>query len=278
MGLIRAHRRPARRRFFNGLGAAALFALLALACTPDPEGGPTAPSSGVGGELGRLIELVSDESAPGLKRMDAATELGKRGDRRAVPALIAVLKADMARRTGVWAAVIPALAALGDRRAVPILVRALELRDEDWLGREMAASALGEIGDIEAVPALLTAASMADTRGPAIVALAAIGDARAVHLYVDALAGGDDPETVVAAERALLALGAEAVPHLTAALDAPSEAGAEQAAAAAKLLGKLGDPSAIPALKEAAHDSRPAVRDAAATALLRIEGKGKTPW
>jgi HEAT repeat protein len=278
MGSIRAHRRPARRRFLIDLGATAVFALAALACTPDSGKGPAATSSDVGGESGRLIELVADDSAPGLQRMDAATELGKSGDRRAVPPLITVLESDMERRTGVWAAVIPALGELGDPRAVPILVRAMELRDEDWLGREMAASALGEIGDPEAVPALLSAASMADTRGPAVEALAAIGDARAAPLYVDALAGGDWPETIQVAERALLALGAEAVPHLTAALDAPPEADPKQAAAAARLLGELGDPSALPALKKAADDPRQEVRKAASSALLKIEGKGKNPW
>lgn len=255
-------------------------AVLLSACGPRPDTAPS-PKDGTtvaaGSELDELVRIARDPSAGGRNRMDAVAELGARGDRTAVPALVAVLDDDMSRRTGVWAEAIPALGSLGDARAVPILLEALELRDDDWLGREMAASALGEIGDPAAVPSLLTAAAMADTRAAAVAALASIGDPRAAPLYVEVLAGGDDPGSVATAELALVELGPVAVPHLVEALETPPEAGEAQAVAAARLLGTVGDTSAVPALRQAADDPRPEVGEAASVALLRIEGKGKDP-
>jgi HEAT repeat protein len=212
-------------------------------CTPPDQSVPAGrpdpdlPATQAGDEVARLIRIVEDGSSPGLDRMDAAAELADLGDSRAVPALLAVLEEDMNRRTGVWAAAIPALGTLRDPRAVPALIEALELREEDWLGREMAAVALGEIGDEAAVPALLHAASMVDTRAQAICALAAIGDPRAAPLFVEVLAGGDEQHVVDTAERALVELG----------------------------------PDAVPALQEADDDPRPAVRNAVRTLLNAIE-------
>jgi HEAT repeat protein len=259
-------------------GALVAPAVLVSACGPRPESAapPTDEATvAAGSELDELVRVARDPEAGGRDRMDAIAELGARGDRRAVPALVAVLDDDMSRRTGVWAEAIPALGALGDARAVPILLDALERRDDDWLGREMAAAALGEIGDPAAVPALLTAATMADTRPAAVAALAAIGDPQAAPLYVEVLAGGDDPGTVATAELAVLELGPVAVPHLVEALGSPPEADEAQAVAAARLLGRLGEASAAPALREAAGDPRPEVSEAASAALLLIEGKGK---
>jgi HEAT repeat protein len=254
-----------------------LFALLACGCSENwqepPAGIPTAetiPTTSGSDRVESLLRAVEDPAAPARLRMDAAAELAARGEHQAVPALVAMLSMDMDRRTGVWSAAIPALGALGDARAVPVLCSALELRDDDWLGRGMAATALGEIGDPEAVPVLLAAARMADTRTLAVAALAAIGDARAAPLFVDVLAGGDDEEILSAAEHGLLALGPAAVTALAAAFEAPPESGRDQAVAAARVLGRLGEPSAIPLLRAAADDPRPAVRQAAREALAAI--------
>ena len=55
-------------------------------------------------------------------------------------------------------AIIPALGHLKDERAVPLLIKALNNLDEDWLGREAAARALGDIGATKAMPGLIRAA------------------------------------------------------------------------------------------------------------------------
>ena len=86
-------------------------------------------------------------------------------------------------------AIIPALGHLKDERAVPLLIKALNNLDEDWLGREAAARALGDIGSTKAVPGLIRAAWLPETRNAAIKALAAIGDPRAVDVLLSALSG-----------------------------------------------------------------------------------------
>ena len=60
---------------------------------------------------------------------------------------------------------------------VPVLADVVE-SSRPWFTRSRALLALKRIGDPAAVPALLAAASMADTRDPAVKALAAIGDVR----------------------------------------------------------------------------------------------------
>jgi HEAT repeat protein len=216
---------------------AVCLVLLTVGCGPssEPETPPPAVglSRAVSPELQPIIDLLLDVEADGLQRMEAAEQLAGMGDPDAVPALISALEDDLQRRTGLWAAVIPALGALGDPRAVPVLIPALNDRDDHWLGRTMAAEALGRIGDPSAVPDLIRASYLADTRSAAVTALAAIGDPRAAPVLVEVLVGGDEPEVVAAAERGLLALGEAAVPHLEAALEAPAEAGDRQAVAAA---------------------------------------------
>lgn len=88
-------------------------------------------------------------------RMNALLELGRAGDRAAVPALIAALRDP--NRDVRWVA-IEALGDLGDRRAVPALVQYLTVRRKEayrW-GRRLAANALGAMGGVEAAEALTT--------------------------------------------------------------------------------------------------------------------------
>ena len=75
----------------------------------------------------------------------------------------------------------------------------------------MAARALGQIGSDTAVPDLLKAAWLVDTRYEAILALAAIQDTRATPVFIDALSGSEDIETVQAAEFSLVKLGDDAI-------------------------------------------------------------------
>lgn len=123
----------------------------------------------------RLIALAADTSAEGSLRYEAISVLGELGDPRAVEPLIAILEDDLERRTGVWAAAIPSLGAQGDPRAFDVLVRCLDERAEDWLGREMAAHALGMLGDKRAAAPLIQALPYADTREPALTALKQLG-------------------------------------------------------------------------------------------------------
>ena len=92
-----------------------------------------------------IEQLIAELAHPDPnRRWDAVAALGAGGDRRAVPPLMRALEKDMKERTGIAMAIIPALGQLGDERAVPLLLKALNKLDEDWLGREAAARALGD--------------------------------------------------------------------------------------------------------------------------------------
>ncbi|MDP6364523.1 MAG: HEAT repeat domain-containing protein, partial [Candidatus Poseidoniia archaeon] len=124
---------------------------------------------------------------------DAAIELGKLGDERAVEPLIEVL-GDESKMIGVNAA--RALGEIGDVRAVEPLIKALD--DEYGEVCEYAARALGQIGDARAVEPLIKA--LGDHYGPpmgwfrrhAAAALEAIGGPRAMEVLEDV--HWDDPE------------------------------------------------------------------------------------
>lgn len=163
--------------------------------------------SGDGTHVTQLLELIQDDSSDPQARMEAIYALARIGDKRAVAPLMAVLERDMKDRKGYAMAAIPALGMLGDRLAVPLLRRALNNRDEFWLGREMAARALGEIGASDAVPDLVQAAWQADTRDAAIVALARIADPRGVDVLFSALVEEQEDDTSDHALRGLAAIG-----------------------------------------------------------------------
>ena len=165
-----------------------------------------------------LIQLVEETTTDPLDRMDAIYALGLIGEERAVPVLMAVLERDLSEREGFAMAAIPALGWLGDRKAVPLLRRALTKRDDHWLGREVAAIALGDLKARDAVPDLIAAAWMADTRAAAIQALAAIADDRAVQVLFSALAE-DDPVIINSAEQGLIAIGPATVAFVSEQMD-----------------------------------------------------------
>jgi len=161
----------------------------------------------------RLASLLQHDP-DGQVRMAAAMALSRSGDHRAVSLLVKQLQRDRRERTGVWAALIPALGEAGSAEALPILIESLNDRDDFWLGREMAARALGLIGDKRAVPALISAAWAVDTRTDAIVALARMRDTRALFELISALAADEEPEARQAAFEGLADLGEAAQAEL----------------------------------------------------------------
>lgn len=209
------------------------------------------------------------------RRWDAVSALGASGDKRAVLPLMEALEKDMKQRTGIAMAIIPVLGQLRDERAVPLLLKALTKMDEDWLGREAAARALGEIGSTEAVPDLIRAAWLPETRSAAIEALAVIGDPRATDVMLSALSEQEDPEAREAAVEGLIHIGEPAVPALIDKLNTRYKEYLDyhERALAAKILGKIGDRRAVEPLMRALDDSNPEVRKNAGKALECLTGR-----
>ena len=226
-----------------------------------------------------LLGILRDPSEDGQVRMGAACSLGALGDASAVEPLIETMREDMKMRTGILAACIGALGELKDPRAVPILLKALGNRADDWIYREMAARALGEIGDARAVGPLLSAAYMADTRHDAIEALAKIGDPEAVDILIEALDEGEEADTAEAAKAGLLRIGPQAVPALVKKMTPFSKEYPEnhKRATVAEILGALCDNRAEKALRNAAEDPSPLVRKSAEQALEKIKNCKERP-
>jgi HEAT repeat protein len=222
----------------------------------------------------RALQLVRsddpDEYAEGIEI------LCNSDDPRAVDPLIAALKRDLEERTGRWALIIPALGAQRDEAAVPVLVETLKNPDDDWLGREMSADALGKIGSPAAIPALTTAAWRGDTRDEAITALALILDSRVVPTLISALDPGEDPETREAATEGLRRLGSESVPDLVEALGehGPEHPETERRVWICSLLGEIGNSQAMAALETLRSDPDPAVALCASAAIEPEEDGG----
>ena len=215
----------------------------------------------------RALQLVRsddpDEYAEGVEI------LFNSDDPRAVAPLIDALRRDLEERTGRWALIIPALGAQRDEAAVPVLIETLTLPDDDWLGREMSADALGKIGSPSAIPALTTAAWRGDTRDEAIGALSLILDRRVVPTLISALEPGEDSQTREAAMEGLRRLGSEAVPDLVEALAeyGPEHPETERRVWICRLLGESGNAQSLAALEAIRSDPDPAVAQCAAAGI-----------
>ncbi len=185
---------------------------------------------------------------------------------KAVPVLVDLLTKDLEERSGLWAWIIPALGRMGDRRAVPVLIKALQTRDDSWLGREMSARALGDLGDPSAVPALMDAAGKADTRAAAVEALARLKDERAIPVLLSALDPAEEPITRRAAVEGLKDLGDRAVPVLIEAFSRfnPEYPDTQTRILLCRLLGESGNDRALRTLRNALRDPDGEVRKCAA--------------
>ena len=187
-----------------------------------------------------LISALKDESS-GVRR-EAAEALGEIKDPRAVKPLISALKdislsEEAAKALGKinpkWMETEEA------KRKVPEFISAL--KDSDWMVRQAAAYALGEIKDPRAVKPLISALNDShwSVRQAAAEALGKIKDPRAVELLISAL----------------------------------KDVNSDVRIAAAKVLGEIKDPRAVEPLISALKDSDWIVRQAAAEALKEITGK-----
>lgn len=215
-------------------------------------------------EVDRALELLRSDDPE--EYFEGVRILCGSDDQRAVEPLIIALRRDLQDRTGLWAEIIPALGALRDSKAVPVLIETLKIPDDDWLGREMSARALGDIGDPSAIPALTAAAWRGDTRDEAVMALAEIPNAGVVPVLISALDPGEDPETREAAMTGLEWLGSMAVPALVEALGEYSSEHPEtdRRVWICRLLGDSGDPDALEVLRAHRNDPDPAVSQCAA--------------
>ena len=185
----------------------------------------------------------------------------------AVDPLIAVLQ-DKNSTPEMRAASARTLGMIGDKRAIKALT--LVLRDERYFVRQQAAFALGQMGDSAVVLLLEMAGSSApSTREAAIEALGSTNSTRATDRVIEALT---DPNANVrsAAARALGGTASDrAVQPLLQLLRDESSVLRGQAASSLARLGSLAIPGLISSLK----DSRPSVRQLAASALGDIGSK-----
>jgi HEAT repeat protein len=232
-----------------------LAAIVALALTTLP--GPL-DAEGILSRFGRglLLRRLADND-PAVRR-DAAGEIGRRGDREAVPDLLVRLRSETNIETR--RAILEALGLVADPRAVPVLLEMAARPGEPARGE--AIEALGAIADPRAVgpvSVLLADPRLEDVAARALGRMGSTALPRLLSLL------GDEHASTGAA-RGLGELGdARAMPGLIAVLSA---AVPMHRAAAARALGMLGDPRARKALGAVARDDPDSeVRKAAAEAL-----------
>lgn len=154
------------------------------------------------------------KSTDPVEKKEGTLMLCESADKSIVPDLIALLQEDLVKRTGIWADIIPALGRTRDDRAIPILTKLINLLDDDWLGREMAVRAIGEIGNPSTTKVLINAAWRGDTRDEAIIALAKMGDEQAAPVLISALQKEEEQTIQKTAADGLIRIGGDAVPAI----------------------------------------------------------------
>jgi len=225
------------------------------------------------GALGRIWELpdlfrLGDHSV--VARVRAATALGRQGDVRAVPSLIAALRD---KDEAVCANAATALGQLGSAQAVEPLVSLLLTRKEEPAARMRAAEALGRLGDRRAVGPLIAALRDAEqnVRWSAVQALGQLRDEQAIEPLL-ALCEDQDMQ-----ERAVAALGQIGRPAALALIAALREGRRQVRIGAARALGQIGGAHALEALLVCLRDDKDRiVRAGAAMALGQIGGAEAT--
>jgi HEAT repeat protein len=224
----------------------------------------------VGDELAAMCPAAEDKLLAALKdenwhvRQIAVYALGKTKDPKVVEPMIACLKDG---EENVRSQAIEAIIVLNDKQAVEPLLGVME-KDTDVDTRNTAVRALGSLKDTRAVEPLLVAMKSSDNILvlAAIGALADIGDPRAVDALISRTRQYETRSSATAALgnfrteksfQALLKLTESKDPFVR--------------SAAAFSLAKIGDPRAIPAIRNLEADKAANVRAAAAEALKAIE-------
>jgi len=212
--------------------------------------------------------LVDDlQSSDPASRAAAVAGLAALGDARAAQALFELL-ADPDQRVGLYAA--QALGELASPENLPILRTGMRHRNPDVRWR--TAFALGEMGDPRAIPALATALDDPEVlvHRTAAESLVKLGGPGAAGALARAL-GSSTPSVVNAAGNGLTQMGDMAVIPLTIGL---SVGDARRRANSATVLGYIGSPQALPALRTAvALDTEDSVRAEAEWAIGEINKK-----
>lgn len=240
-----------------------------------------------------LLQVVREDRDDGL-RFEAVRAIRKIGDRAVAESLVALLNVN---NDSVRNELITTLGSMRYRGAVPELTRIVEQAKKIDMPCVLALSALADIADPSSKPLFerlqadknetlrlfanegiartvepkaktdISAARLVEksalVRTAQAFALLRIGERE----YLDELIRGlDRPSTRELAKEYLL----ETSPADRAALFAPRQANATTRAELADVLGLMGDPGALPALQELAHDPHGDVARAAERAVRRL--------
>lgn len=221
-----------------------------------------------------LLAIARDPKQDGLFRMDVIHTIGATGKREAVRPLLDLLAEDLEARSGIWAALIPALGALGDPAAIPMLTKTLNLPDDDWLGREASVRALGQIGTSDAVAPLMAAVNRMDTRADAIEALAAIAAVCAAPTLIDVLDESEESLNVAHARSGLIKMGVQALTAIEEAIHQPTTPefpNTWKRRALVDIAAEIGGREAAELLSSLRDDRDPEIAAAAQSALATME-------
>jgi HEAT repeat protein len=198
------------------------------------------------GDLGTpdAVDALLERPAEGQSELELRVALARAGA-RAVPRLVQELRTGTAAGARLAADV---LGRIGDRRATPALVAAVERHAP---AEPAALEALERLADPAAVPALCRAATeetVADLRVAALVALGAVGDDRALVVLPRALSDADAAIRVAAVGTARALGGPSVAAWLTPRL---GDADGDVRRVAALALARLPWPSPAPELARA---------------------------
>ena len=265
-------------------GSTRAFMVVALALVV-PETGWTQAVSGAGmGPLDRAGLLAAFNDAQYFwQQTDVARQLAALGDRSVLPAIEPYLATNDRRRRSNAAFI---LAALGDERGIDILIGELEdtsadraVDERSWQAqatsdRYFAALLLGELRAKAAVPALSRATRDPTINYQAAYALGNIGDASATAALRAMVA--DFPDQRLWAAYALAAFGQRDAFTILEEESAGNPMWTNRRHAV-ELLGKIGNPLAIPILAKSLRDEHPNVRVSAARALGQIGDPAALP-
>ncbi|MBI1349102.1 hypothetical protein GC163_22765 [bacterium] len=262
-GIIRSHAAEALGNIGDPKGATALIHVLG-----DPDAVVRANAAAALQRLGDkravkpLMKLLSDEDADVCSR--AAATLGELGDAQATPALLPLLQHSEAN---VRAAAAEALGRLGDELAAEPLTQLFY--DEDENTRLKAVSAFRRFRSASAVAPLLQLLDDNNVaiRQRAVDALGEMGNLAALERLIVTLKTDTAVEVRMAAAKALgLLRSPKALPVLEEALDDELTVRCRCISA----LGDIGDASTLPALLAMLRDTTPEVRYHASQALAEI--------